>query len=99
MRATDDGQVKTNTCLPVMVLVPTSFGDGRPVVFGSVAHGVCPSDACVLRVHPRLTVGTDCCRARSLFMRGCRQGLPPSHSESQRCSARRVNALSSLSTA
>ena len=70
VRATDDGQVKTYTCLPVMGLVPASFGDGRPAVFGSVALGVCPSDACVLRVHPRLTVGTDCCRARRHFMRG-----------------------------
>ena len=36
MRATDDGQVKTYTCLPVMGLVPASLGDGRPAVFGSV---------------------------------------------------------------
>ena len=63
MRATDDGQVKTYTCLPVMGLVPASFGDGRPAVFGSVAHGGCPSDACVLRAHPRLTAGTDCLHA------------------------------------
>ena len=39
MRTTDDGQVKTYACLPVMGLVPASFWDGRPVVFGTVAHG------------------------------------------------------------
>ena len=93
MRTTDDGQVKTYACLPVMGLVPASFWDGRPVVFGTVAHGGCPSDTSVLCALPRLTVVTDCCRARRHFMRGCRQG------ENQRCSARRLNTLSSLSTA
>ena len=38
MRATDDTQVKTYACLPVVGLVPASFGDGRPPVFGSFAH-------------------------------------------------------------
>ena len=51
MRATDDGQVKTYACLPVVGLVPASFWDGRPPFFGTVAHGGCPSDTCVLRVH------------------------------------------------
>ena len=32
VRATDNGQVKTYACLPVMGLVPASFGDGRPAV-------------------------------------------------------------------
>ena len=59
---------------------PASFWDGRPAVFGSVAHGGCPSDACVLRAYRTLTVGTDYCRARSTlqYLCGCRQGLPPS---------------------
>ena len=89
------------------VRLPASYGvgarqffwDGRPPVFGSVAHGGCPSDTCVLCAIPRLTVGTDCCRARRHLMRGCRQGLPASPSENQRCSARRLHTLSSLSTA
>ena len=99
VRATDDGQVKTYACLPVMGLVPASFGDSRPPFFGTVAHVGCPSDTCVLCALPRLTVGTDCCRARRHLMRGCPQRLPSSLSEKQRCSARRLHTLSSLSTA
>ena len=99
VRATDDGQVKTYACLPVIGLVPASFGDSRPPFFGTVAHRGCPSDTCVLCALPRLTVGTDCCRARRHLMRGCPQRLPSSLSEKQRCSARRLHTLSSLSTA
>ena len=48
---------------PVLGMVPTSSGDGRPPVLGSVADGGCPSATCGSSAHSRLTVGSDCCRA------------------------------------